>query len=112
MVPGLSQRQRKTVVVSGIFGLCLFAAFLGYNPMRELLGADVLAKLPPEHASDLVGKTYFPQLISGPLHDGLVVVFLAAAAMCALGALLSLAKPRQASQTQEAAAAQEVLTAR
>ncbi|WP_426565578.1 MFS transporter [Angustibacter sp. McL0619] len=90
----------------------LFAAFLGYNPMRELLGPDVLAKLSPDHAATLVGKTYFPQLISGPLHDGLVVVFLTAAVMCALGAVLSLAKPRPLPDAVDEAAAQEVLTAR
>jgi MFS family permease len=89
----------------------LFAAFLGYNPIRELLGPDVLARLSPEHASNLVGKTYFPQLISGPLHDGLVVVFCAAAAMCALGAVLSLVRPSPAPEVQDEAVAQQALTA-
>jgi hypothetical protein len=90
----------------------LFAAFLGYNPMHELLGNGVLAQLPPAHAANLVGKTYFPQLISGPLHDGLVVVFLAAAAMCFIGAVLSLAKPSKDPQAEQPAASEQVLTAR
>ncbi|GAB3600528.1 MFS transporter [Angustibacter peucedani] len=71
----------------------LFAAFLGYNPVRQMLGPDVLAHLPADHARTLVGTTYFPDLISGPLHHGLVVVFLAAAAMCLVGALVSLVRP-------------------
>ena len=54
----------------------LFAAFLGYNPVSELLGpSGVLSHLPPGHAALLTGKTFFPQLISQPFHHGLVVVF-------------------------------------
>src|SRR5579884_5745 len=62
----------------------LFAAFLGYNPMRTLLGPGVLAKIGPAHASVVTGKTFFPSLISGPFHHGLVVAFTASAALCAL----------------------------
>ena len=68
--------------------------------MRELLGPDVLAQLPPDHAANLTGKTFFPQLISGPFHDGLVVVFLAAAVMCVAGALMSLVKPGAAADVR------------
>jgi MFS family permease len=69
----------------------LFAAFLGYNPLAELLGpSGVLATLPPGHAAVLTGKQFFPGLISGPFHHGLVVVFLAAAAMSVISAAASL----------------------
>jgi MFS family permease len=67
----------------------LFAAFLGYNPMRTLLGPQVLASVGTKHASILTGKTFFPNLISGPFHFGLVIAFSASAALCALAALLS-----------------------
>jgi hypothetical protein len=40
-------------------------------------------------AATLTGKEFFPQLISGPFHDGLVVVFLAAAIMSIIGAIAS-----------------------
>jgi MFS family permease len=54
----------------------LFAAFLGYNPVHQLLGpTGVLAHLPPSHVALLTGKKFFPQLISGPFHHGLVIVF-------------------------------------
>jgi hypothetical protein len=67
----------------------LFAAFLGYNPMKTLLGPQVLASVGTKHASILTGKTFFPNLISGPFHFGLVIAFSASAALCAVAALLS-----------------------
>ncbi|WP_051797191.1 MFS transporter [Catenuloplanes japonicus] len=71
----------------------LFAAFLGYNPIEELLGPDVLAALPPQNAAELTGRTFFPHLIAGPFHDGLVVVFWLAIAMTVVAALASLITP-------------------
>ncbi len=54
----------------------LFAAFLGFNPVHELLApTGVLSHLPPANAAVLTGRTFFPQLISQPFHDGLVIVF-------------------------------------
>ena len=41
----------------------------------------------------LTGKQFFPQLISGPFHNGLVVVFTAAAVMMAIGAAASWVNP-------------------
>jgi len=68
----------------------LFAAFLGYNPIAALLGpTGVLAHLPAHQAATLTGTSFFPGLISGPFHDGLVVVFTAAAVMMVIGAVAS-----------------------
>jgi MFS family permease len=71
----------------------LFAAFLGYNPIKSLLG-DQLNK-PGVHRSTLVGKEFFPNLISGPFHSGLVVVFVAAAIMMLVAAAASLLGDRR-----------------
>ena len=68
----------------------LFAAFLGYNPMSTLLGPHVLAQIGHAHAATVTGKTFFPALISGPFHHGLVVAFTASAALCALAGTASL----------------------
>jgi MFS family permease len=69
----------------------LFAAFLGYNPLAELLGpTGVLDSLPDTARATLTGKEFFPHLISGPFHSGLVVVFLAAAAMSVISAIASM----------------------
>jgi hypothetical protein len=66
----------------------LFAAFLGINPIHELLGAHLLAQ-PGVHASYLTGKSFFPNLIAGPFGKGLRLAFISAAAMCFLGAVFS-----------------------
>ncbi len=68
----------------------LFAAFLGYNPIASLLGPDGLKGLSSANIATLTGKEFFPQLISDPFHSGLVIVFIAAAIMAAVGALSAL----------------------
>jgi MFS family permease len=72
----------------------LFAAFLGYNPIQHLLGPAVLGALPPANAQTLAGRQFFPDLISGPFHHGLVIVFWLAIGMALVGAVASLAIPR------------------
>ncbi|MEW2502290.1 MFS transporter [Amycolatopsis sp. CA-161197] len=67
----------------------LFAAFLGYNPIQQLLGGQ-LGSLPPDQASFLTGRSFFPNLISGPFQDGLAVAFGFAIVVCLIGAVASL----------------------
>jgi MFS family permease len=74
----------------------LFSALLGYNPMRTLLGpSGVLKKLPAHNVAVLTGNRFFPSLISGPFHHGLIIVFSAAIALSLSGALISLLRGRQ-----------------
>jgi MFS family permease len=68
----------------------LFAAFLGYNPMQNLLGADTLHQLPAANAQALTGKEFFPHLIASPFHHGLIIVFSLAIAMSLIAAVASL----------------------
>ncbi|WP_433803660.1 MFS transporter [Actinomycetospora sp. CA-084318] len=68
----------------------LFAALLGYNPMQTLLGPQVLAQVGPEQAGFLTGRSFFPQLISGPFADGLTFALSFAALCCVVAALASL----------------------
>jgi MFS family permease len=69
----------------------LFAAFLGYNPIKQLLApTGALAKLPPANAARLTGKSFFPQLISQPFHHGLVIVFTMAVVVLFIAAGASL----------------------
>jgi MFS family permease len=68
----------------------LFAAFLGYNPMRNLLGAHTLKALPGAQAHALTGRSFFPRLISSPFHTALVYAFVFAIAACAVAAVASL----------------------
>jgi MFS family permease len=93
----------------------LFAAFLGYNPIQTLLGPiGVLAKIPASDAATLTGKSFFPNLIAGPFHDGLVIVFIAAAVMSVIGAVATLAgggriRPVALPATSDEAAGEAVL---
>nr|WP_230982263.1 MFS transporter [Mycolicibacterium holsaticum] len=71
----------------------LFAAFLGYNPVAELLEPYHALQQPGVNAEVLTGQTFFPHLITEPFHSGLVVVFVAAAAMMVIGLIASLFNP-------------------
>jgi MFS family permease len=73
----------------------VFSAMLGYNPVQTLIPAGVLAKLPAANAATLTGKQFFPSLISGPFHHGLMIVFTAAAIMSVTGAIVSLLRGKQ-----------------
>ncbi len=68
----------------------LFAAFLGYNPIQTLVGSPTLNGLPASDRSTLTGQQFFPNLLSGPFHHGLIIVFSAAIAMSLIGAFASL----------------------
>jgi len=94
MAHGLAAQDVPAAVAHRVAGLppvgTLFAAFLGYNPMRTLLGPHVLAHIGAAHARVVTGKSFFPSLISGPFHHGLVIAFLASAGLCAAAGVASL----------------------
>jgi MFS family permease len=66
----------------------LFAAFLGYNPMQQLLG-PVLGHLSPAHAAYVAGREFFPNVITAPFHSGLGIAFGFAIAACVIAAIAS-----------------------
>jgi MFS family permease len=69
----------------------LFAAFLGYNPIQQLLGpTGALDQVSSAQAATLTGGHFFPSLIAGAFSSGLGVVFGAAAVMSVIAALASL----------------------
>jgi len=69
----------------------LFAAILGVNPIQHVLApSGTLASLPAANQQNLIGRTFFPNLISAPFHQGLVVVFAVAAVLSLLAAVASL----------------------
>ncbi len=63
----------------------LFAAFLGNNPIRTLLG-PALSRVPAAKLPYLTGRSFFPKLISGPFHHGLVEAFTFALVACLVAA--------------------------
>jgi EmrB/QacA subfamily drug resistance transporter len=68
----------------------LFAAFLGYNPIQHLLGAHTLSLLSAHNRALLVGRSFFPHLISAPFRSGLDAAFAFAIAACLIAAAASL----------------------
>jgi MFS family permease len=73
----------------------LFATFLGDNPISHLLGpSGVLSTLPAHNVSVLTGMRFFPELVSGPFHHGLVTVFGVATGMALVAALASVLRGR------------------
>jgi MFS family permease len=67
----------------------LFAAFLGYNPMQNLLGPKLHA-LPAAQQQALTGRSFFPHLISSPFHTALEYAFVFATVACLVAAVASL----------------------
>jgi MFS family permease len=67
----------------------LFAAFLGYNPIQHLVGAAGLAHVGAPNRALLLGRSFFPKLISGPFRTGLHEAFAFAIVACLVAALAS-----------------------
>ncbi len=92
----------------------LFAAVLGVNPVQHLLSSTrAISTLPAANRQVLAGHEFFPQLISAPFHDGLIVVFSVAAALSVLAALASLLRggryvPPATPKARAATAAEEL----
>ena len=66
----------------------LFAAFLGYNPMKTLLGPK-LQQLSAVGQANITGRKFFPHLISGPFMHGLRIAFTVSFLMCLVAAAFS-----------------------
>jgi MFS family permease len=64
----------------------LFAAFLGDNPIKELVPHPG----PSAHAATIYGQQFFPHLISDPFRHGLLIAFSASIVMLLLAAGASL----------------------
>ena len=67
----------------------LFAAFLGYSPIKHLLGANVLSRLPAASVRALTGRSFFPHLITAPFRHGLHEAFTFALVVCLIAAAAS-----------------------
>lgn len=74
----------------------VFAAFLGYNPIKNLLGpSGVLARLPHAQAVFLTGRSFFPSLITGPFKHGLHEALTFATICCLLAAIAAASMGKQ-----------------
>ncbi len=88
----------------------LFAAFLGYNPMATLVPKAALQLLPAASQANILGKSFFPNLISNPFMTGLHAVFYLSAALCLISAIASLFRGKRYIHSEvESAQAPEAL---
>ncbi|KLU67679.1 antiseptic resistance protein [Desulfosporosinus acididurans] len=67
----------------------LFAAFLGYNPMAQLLPAAVLHNLPQASQQLILGTVFFPKLIAPAVMSSLRIAFYISAVLSIIGAVAS-----------------------
>jgi len=86
---GLTAQGLDAKTATGIAHLppvaLLFAAFLGYNPMKTLLGPK-LSTLSAKAQANVTGRSFFPHLISGPFMHGLRIAFTMSLLMCLVAA--------------------------
>jgi hypothetical protein len=74
----------------------LFSAFLGENPIQELLGpTGALSKLSPSQAAYITGRSFFPHLIEAPFAAGLHLAFTFAAIATAIAVVASALRGRR-----------------
>jgi MFS family permease len=74
----------------------LFAAFLGENPIQELLGpTGALKHLAPGQAAYITGRSFFPKLIEAPFAYGLHLAFTFAAIATAIAVVASALRGRR-----------------
>jgi MFS family permease len=72
----------------------LFAAFLGYNPMQQLLPPAVLDGLPEASRALVLGKQFFPSLMAPAVMGSLRVTFYGAAGFSLFAAVASFLRGR------------------
>ncbi|HEX4658179.1 MAG TPA: MFS transporter [Streptosporangiaceae bacterium] len=68
----------------------LFSAFLGYNPVRQLLGpTGALQHMPASQVAYITGRSFFPKLMEQPFAGGLHLAFTFAAIATAIAIVAS-----------------------
>jgi len=91
----------------------IFAAFLGYNPLRSLLGPAVLGHLAPAQAAALTSRSFFPQLIGPSFKSALLLILVFAVVMSVIAAIASALRGEKfVHEDEESIAQKALLTAR
>ncbi len=100
---GVSLAQAHTVANMPAVG-SLFSSFLGFNPLKSLLGSRTLTHVSNAQWLKLTGKKFFPDLIQSPFHHGLIIVFVVAILLSVVGALFSALRGERFISQQESMA--------
>jgi MFS family permease len=90
---GLVNSGVPAVVAQKVAGLppttALFSAFLGYNPMAQLINSSTLASLPAATRTMILGNHFFPLTIEPAVMSSLRLAFYISAGMSAVAAVAS-----------------------
>jgi MFS family permease len=85
----------------------LFSAFLGYNPIKELLGpTGALQQLPAHQVAYITSRSFFPNLISEPFAGGMHLAFTFAAFVTFIAAVASALRGKRYFYTPQPTAAE------
>jgi hypothetical protein len=87
----------------------VFAAFLGYNPLKTLLGPAVLSHLSAAQAAHLTSRAFFPQLIGPAFVGSLGIILMVAVVMSVVAAIASAFRGAKFVHVDEESAAQRHL---
>ncbi len=80
----------------------LFSAFLGLNPIQELLGpTGALQHMSAHQVAYITGRSFFPQLIEGPFAHGMHLAFTFAAIATGIAIIASALRPKRYLHTAE-----------
>lgn len=91
-VPAAAAQQVANLPPTG----ALFAAFLGYNPMAQLLPAPVLQQLPQASQQFILGKVFFPELIAPAVMSSLHIAFYISTVLSLIAAVASFMRGKKA----------------
>src|SRR5580692_1221591 len=99
---GVDPAAAHTVAAEPPIG-SLFSAFLGYNPVQELLGpTGALQKLCPHQLAFVEGRSFFPGLIASSFGDGLHLALTFAAIATAIAIVASALRGKRYLHANEA----------
>jgi MFS family permease len=99
---GVDPAAAHTVAAEPPIG-SLFSAFLGYNPVKELLGpTGALQKLSPHQLAFVEGRSFFPGLIASSFGDGLHLALTFAAIATAIAIVASALRGKRYLHASEA----------
>jgi MFS family permease len=90
---GLVKSGVPSVLAQRISGMppttALFSAFLGYNPMSQLISTSTLANLPSATKAIILGNEFFPNTIAPAVMSSLRLAFYISGGLSAVAAVAS-----------------------
>jgi MFS family permease len=108
-LPPAVARQAASLPPTG----ALFAAFLGYNPIQQLLPPAVLATLSSATRNLILGKEFFPSLMAPAFMSSLRITLYGSAAMSLIAAIASSMRgEKYIHDVEEAPSSQELVRER